>query len=122
MLSVQAVEGVIRTLQFYIDDLLLATNLLKTIYSQLSISEIDDSISIFIYKKFNIYQEANKLLQEIEAEVECSINQWGVKGHISPNLIKDKLINKIPSVIEICNYKSVDDELLLVNSSFNSKP
>ena len=109
-LAIQAIQGIIRTLQFYIDDLILAINLLETIHNQLDISGVDESISLFIQHKFNTFQDSAKLLQEIETEVGYSINQWGVQCHVNPSFILDKLITKI-SINSSEILESIEQEL-----------
>ncbi|MEL6930115.1 MAG: hypothetical protein AAFO95_15955, partial [Cyanobacteria bacterium J06600_6] len=94
-LAIQLIQGMIRTLQFYIDDLILTIKLLQTIHDQLSIFDVDDSISFFIKQKFSVYQDSLELLQEVESEVGYPINQWGVQGHLDSSLILNKLMDKI---------------------------
>ncbi|MCC0175849.1 response regulator transcription factor [Waterburya agarophytonicola K14] len=108
--AIQDIQGIIRTLQFYIDDLILANNLLETIHSQLDISGVDESISLLVKHKFDTFQDSTKLLQEIEAEVGYSMNQWGVQCHVNPSLILDKLITKI-SISSGNILESIEQEL-----------
>lgn len=109
-LAIQIIQGLIRLLQFSIDDLILTINLLKTEYNKLNVSTLDEGISLFIRRKSNEFYDCLKLLEEIELDVGYSINQWGVRAEINPTLILDKLANKI-SIKSNDILKSIEQEL-----------
>ena len=94
-LVIQTLEGMMRIIQFYIDDLVLTNNLLENIKNQLDIFDVDQSISLFIKNQFIFSQYSTNLLQEIETDLGHSLNQWGIFCHINSNLIIDMLIAKI---------------------------
>lgn len=94
-LAIQAIQGLVRLLQFVIDDLILAINLLETTRNQLDVANVDESISSFVRHKSNTFYDCSGLLEEIELELGYSINHWGVRASVTPNLVLDKLVNRI---------------------------
>jgi CheY-like chemotaxis protein len=94
-LLVQALQGLNRILQVYIDDLLQVNNFLDTLKMQLDIDIANQDISTFVRQQVELYQDSNKLLQEIEADVGYSINQWGIQHNVTSHLILDKLMSKV---------------------------
>ena len=109
-LAIQLIQGLVRLLQFSIDDLILAIDLLEAAHSQLNVSNIDESTSLFVYYKSKIFYDYSRLLEEVELDVGYSINQWGVRTSITPTLILDKLINII-SIKSNDVLKNIESEL-----------
>ena len=109
-LAIQIIQGLIRLLQFSIDDLILAISLLEAVRNQLNVSNVDEGISLFVRRKSRMIYDCLRLLEEIELEVGCSINQWGVRASVTPTLILDKLINRI-SIKSNDILESIENEL-----------
>ena len=94
-LAIHVLEGMVRSLKFNIDDLILTNNLMENILNQLGIFNVDPQIISWLHHQFSSFQDSGTLLQAIEAELGYSINQWGIKPQINPDLVIDKLMAKI---------------------------
>lgn len=94
-LSIQILAGMVRIIQHYIDDLILTSNLLKNVQNQLDMFDVDQGLTLFVKGKYYSFQDPDILLQDLEIELGCSINQWGIKYDINSELILNKLLNKI---------------------------
>lgn len=110
-LAIQIIQGIIRIIQFYIDDLILTINLLEKVQYQLDISNINQNLVLFVREKYFSFQNPNNLLADIEYELGYSINQWGVK-YDNPELILNKLFQKI-SIHSTNILESVHQELTI---------
>jgi len=96
ILAIQVIQGLLRSIQLYIEDLILTIKVLNGVLDLLDISEMDDSITSFVHNKLKTFQDYTKMLQEIESEVGYPINNWGIRG-IDSTEVKDKLLDKISS-------------------------
>jgi DNA-binding NarL/FixJ family response regulator len=87
-LAVQIILGMIRFIQFYIDDLIQTNNLLKKVLNNLN-SDLKGSKQLI-----HLHNPA-KLLQDVEKDLGHRLNQWGIYGTINPDLIIDLLLKKL---------------------------
>ena len=94
-LVIHCIQGLIRNLNFYIEDLIQVNYLLANVQNSLKESAIDPILSSFIEQKFYSLQDPIELLREIERELGYSVNNWGRQYHIDPNLIQEKIAEKI---------------------------
>jgi DNA-binding NarL/FixJ family response regulator len=93
-LAVQIILGMIRFIQFYIDDLIQTNNLLKNVLNDLNIDDTNSSIYINRKELIHLHNPV-KLLQDVEKDLGHHLNQWGIYGTINSDLIIDLLLNKL---------------------------